>query len=134
MADYGKISRAAMTGIADAIRAKKDTTAVLTPAQMAVEINGIVTGDNLPNAEDAYFGTTSSVETGYTTSQEFKSSNAISNNISYTSTHGYKFSVNAPISFVGFRFLNGDKGSSSTVFTLWDAETNQEIAKLTKTP
>lgn len=43
--EYGKIRKSLLTAIADAIRAKKDTTAFFTPEQMAVEIESIVTGD-----------------------------------------------------------------------------------------
>lgn len=58
MAEY-KIQGETLTAIADALRSKTGATAKLTPAQMAVEIEEIVTGDNLPNAEDAFFGTLS---------------------------------------------------------------------------
>ena len=122
---WRKINDTKLTAIADAIRAKKDTTAVLTPAQMAEEIESIVIGDDLPNAEDAYFGTPS-VETGYTTSAAL-SSNKFGSTFN---VYGYQFTVNTPISFVGFRYMNGNKGSCPAIFTLWDVQTETEIAKL----
>lgn len=50
--EYGKIRKSLLTGIADAIRAKKNTTAIFTPEQMAAEIEGIVIGDDLPTSAE----------------------------------------------------------------------------------
>ena len=121
MAEYGKIRKDLMTAIADAIREKKDTTAILTPAQMAVEIDGIVTGDDLPNAEDVYFGNPPvTYEYGLPgiTDQTLTAKVA-------TGEYGYAFAPNTNFAVYGFRYSGGAYVSQ---VSLWDGTTQQAIA------
>lgn len=111
-----------LTGIADAIQAKKDTTAIFTPEQMAEEIEGIVTGDDLPNAEEAFFGTQAS--------DVYERFMINADSLSPTSPgyydsgqHGYMFSVKETIAFNGFWFYG--RGFAMLV-RLWDV-TNSTV-------
>lgn len=126
MAEY-IIQGETLTAIADAIRAKKETTAILTPAQMAVEIEGIVTGDDLPNAEDVSFGTQSdAVEYGIVEYWTTSDTN-LSNNV------GYKFTVVKTMACLGIRAMFGGTKSTTRYLKLWDVETQTAIEALTVT-
>lgn len=97
------ISGDTLAGIADAIRAKKDTTAIFTPEQMAVEISKIVDAESMPNAEDAYFGT---LENAYEYGMTAFTPGA---NYSGNSkrTHGNIFTINKSCACVGIRTYYG---------------------------
>lgn len=116
---------ATFTAIADAIREKKGSTAVFTPEQMAVEIEGIVTGDNLPNAEDAYFGS----------STESYPSMAVEPSIWGTSSlakyccYGFRFSPNVVFGLYGFRHCSAAAMDVKTV--LLDETNGTTVAELT---
>ena len=118
MADY-KISGERLTAIADAIRAKKDTTAIFTPEQMAVEIEGIVTGNDLPNAEDVSFGTVEEVkEYGMTVNTDGLSG------MSNYNTVGWEFHTVEPIAVYGFRYRGSAYNNYNVKFSLWDESGN----------
>ena len=61
MAEYYKINGETLTAIADAIRAKKETTDLLSPEQMVTEIGGIESGS--PSAAEITFGYVKKTET-----------------------------------------------------------------------
>lgn len=88
-----------LTAIADAIRIKKETTAVFTPEQMAVEIADIVSGDDLPNAEDYTFGTLEVVQSTAITATAPK----IESNSGVKYTWGWSFEILENIALLGFR-------------------------------
>lgn len=98
MAEY-LIQGETLTAIADAIRGKKDTTGIFTPEQMAAEIEGIVVGDDLPNAEEAYFGTGD--ESNGERLIEWTEDNGC--NQWGKGTIGWEFTVNETFGVVGFR-------------------------------
>lgn len=107
MEQYGLIRKELMTGIADAIRAKKKTTAILTPEQMAAEIEGIITGDDLPNVEATSFGTVTEFEYGILS--------GISGTDTSTSNWGtkIKFKANETLGVHGMR---GFVGKGKTIY------------------
>lgn len=107
--------------IAVAIQNKKETTAYFTPEQMAIEIDGIVTGDNLPIAEEATFGEVT-LEYGRLTPTSFTSQSNTKK-----SSVGYNFTPNVAFAIYG---LCGDRGFGSTYFQLWDADTQTLIAEV----
>lgn len=109
-----------LENIAVAIQNKKETTAYFTPEQMAVEIDGIVTGDNLPLAEESSFGNVS-LEYGRLTPTSY-SSHSIKKY-----TVGYIFTPNEAFAIYG---LCGHRGFDSTYFQLWDADTKTLIAEV----
>lgn len=118
---------ASFAAIADAIREKKGTTAVFTPEQMAVEIEGIVTGDDLPNAEEATFGS-------FVVVQQYAITNsvpAISQNGSSSLTRGYSFEIVDPIVLLGFRCYN-NYYSSNAKLSMWN-EAGELLATVTLT-
>ena len=125
MADYYRIKGETLTSIADAIRSKKESTAVFSPEQMATEIDGIVIGDNLPDAEKSAFGTLSGAEYGIISDVTF----AGSYGTEYT--YGYRFTPTTEFAFAGFRYCPGNKGAGTHVFRLWDADTQAIITELT---
>lgn len=125
--EYGKIRKSLLTGIADAIRAKKDTTAIFTPEQMAVEIEGIVTGDDLPNAEDVSFGTV-----GVTTEYGMTANTGTTYAKPGDNTMGWEFQLNEAIVVYGFRYrIAGSKIEHNLM--LWDAD-GTLLASATSTP
>lgn len=116
--EYGKIRKSLLTGIADAIRAKKVTTALFSPEQMAAEIDGIVVGDNLPEAENYSFGKLTAYE------EMVARFSSVSNSTSYGWTSGYKFTVNNDFAIYGCKVYGGcgsiriwDDADRSAVFT-----------------
>lgn len=115
MAKDRLIEESILIDIADAIRAKKDTTAIFTPEKMAEEIEGIVTGDNLPNAEDNFFGTVDLEHERFIVNAESMTPNKSSTY--YSRQAGYMFSVKDTIAFAGFRFYG--RGYTMRV-RLWD--------------
>lgn len=123
MAEYYRIKGETLTSIADAIRSKKETTAMLSPEQMAVEIDGIVTGDNLPNAEEDYFCSP-------TYEYEYAIENYNPTNImGYTSgAFGAAFTVNKDFSVVGFTIRQADYVSST--IQLWDVTDGTKLASV----
>lgn len=127
MSAYYKISGERLTGIADAIRAKKGTTAVFTPEQMAAEIESIAVGNDLPNAEDAFFGAISdAVEYGVM-------KDTTVNNTNSTTHFGYRFTAGVTIACIGIRAKFGSVRSNNRYLCLWDAETQTAINTLTVT-
>ena len=122
MAEMYRISGERLTAIADAIREKKQTTALFSPEQMAAEIKSLAMGNDLQNAEDYTFGSASGYEHGIT-------SGTIARNESNLHC-GRKFTANVAISFMGFRFYSivTDK---DFVLTLWDAETQEVLEQMT---
>ena len=127
MAEY-KIQSETLTAIADAIRAKKATTAIFSPAQMAVEIEGIVIDcDDLQNAEDVSFGT---VNGDY----EYGISVAKSDTtwlLYGTIYHGYQFTANQSFGVYGFRFCpNANKVPATHTFYLYDVTSGEMLATL----
>lgn len=124
MAEY-KIQGETLTAIADAIRAKKDTTAIFTPGQMAMEIEEIVTGDNLPNAEDAFFGWKSdAVECGM--NPDTSTSGFYPYGLSAAWTVGYLFKPNRDIAVTGFRVTTYNNNNNTV--SLWDYDTGEVLA------
>jgi len=86
-----------MDNIALAIQNKKETTAFMTPAQMAEEIASIVSGDDLPNAENSLFGTTGNEEFECGILGTFGSQRAVN------MSRGYLFTTKVPIGIYGLR-------------------------------
>ena len=114
-----------LTAIADAIRAKKETTALFSPEQMAAEIESLAMGNDLPNAEDAFFGTVSD--------EEYEAEYGLIYNSSvfaYSSKiyGGYKFTPNASFSLNGFR-IKDTSAKNQTPLALWD-ENGKKIAEV----
>lgn len=122
MAEEYRISGDTLTGIADAIRAKKNTTAIFTPAQMAVEIESIVSGDDLPSAESAYFGTPSA-----TGEYGIMSIGAVTKNAGNSNHNGFRFVANETVGLLGFRAYC--IGGISYTLQLWDASGKNLISK-----
>jgi hypothetical protein len=120
------ISHERMVELADSIRAKKNTTAIFTPAQMVAEIDGIVTGDDLPDAEDNFFGTEESwTEYGITNLESMSVGGSMSGNTK--SNAGFVFTVNSTFSVTGLRV-----GKLGTVYAqLWDYDTKTLITEIT---
>lgn len=115
-----------LENIAVAIQNKKETTAFFTPEQMAVEIETIVTGDNLPLAEDASFGTAEDeVEYGITSSK-------FGNQVGSTHKLGWEFMPKEDFAVLGFRWAGNAFVSNGYAATLelWDAEKQTQIATL----
>lgn len=127
MAEY-IIQGKTLTEIADAIRAKKETTAIFTPEQMAAEIESIVVGDDLPNAEEATFGTVDGYETG------ILSYGTLASDGSSTMTYGNKFTVVKSFAVYGLRTMCSSKGNSEATLELWDVETSEVLGSVTVTP
>lgn len=126
--EYGKVKKSTMTAIADAIRAKKDTTAIFTPAQMAVEIESLEMVSELPNAEDWSFGSSSNAyEYGYPEGKFFQNTTNTSGN-----RKCHKFLVNQDFGCYGFRTWLRYK--YEYVLQLWDVEKDSMLAELTVTP
>lgn len=107
MKEYYKIKSEALVSIADAIRGKKDTTAVFTPEQMAVEIAGIASCDDLPNAEGATFGTGD----GSNGERLIEWTEGNSCNQWEKGTIGWEFTVNETFGVVGFRGMVAQAGT-----------------------
>lgn len=109
-----------LENIAVAIQNKKETTAYFTPEQMAIEIDGIVTGDNLPIAEETTFGNVS-LEYGRLTPTSFTQQSGTNK---YST--GYKFTPNIAFAIYG---LCGYK-LGTTYFQLWDADAQTLITEV----
>lgn len=105
------------TGIANAIREKKKTTELLTPVQMADEIEGIITSDDLPNAEDSSFGVANNTkEYGFATVGSVVDG-------ALKRTFGYKFTVGETVDLFGVR-ITGVGMSNPAQVALWDSDGN----------
>lgn len=125
--DY-RISGERLKAIADAIRAKKDTTAIFTPEQMAVEIESLdIMGNDLPDAEDNFFGTPGDA-TEYGIENYFTASDS-----NLGANVGYKFTVVKTMACFGLRAMFGGTKSTTRYLRLWDAETQTAIETLTVT-
>lgn len=126
--DVYSIQGATVESIAVAIQNKKNTTAILTPAQMAVEIENIDVGDNLPDAEATTFGVVSNTEENAILCTLTFAKNA------YTSNNtGFKFTPNENISFCGF-LVCGVAGGKTLTCALWDGDTREKITELKVAP
>lgn len=115
-----------MDNIAKAIQTKKETTAIFTPAQMAAEIESIVVGDELPNAEGVAFGTVDSYE--YAISLENFPSQFTNSLGARAGSYGAAFVVNTAFSVAGFQ-IKQYSGYSSTV-QLWDISGGIKLASV----
>lgn len=111
--EYGKIRKSLMVGIADAIRAKKETTALFSPEQMAAEIESLAMGNDLPNAEDASFGTPGAGDEEYgitSWTSTYYSAGGMGNK-------GWTFEVVETCSLLGLRLWRWN----SNYVKLWDS-------------
>ena len=121
------VNGSSLTAVANAIRAKKETTAVFTLEQMAVEIEGIVTGDSLPNAEDYAFGTLEVAQSNAITT----TAPTITSNSGVTYTYGWSFEIVTHIALLGFRGYSRDYAKSRKM-SMWD-ESGELLATATLT-
>lgn len=119
-----------LDNIANSIQAKKETTAIFTPDQMAKEIESIVVGDELPNAEEVSFGTSVVNEHSITETGTISTNS----NRSDRSNRAHKFLVNETIGFVGFRCRFESAGGWPYVLQLWDVESDTKITEVSYTP
>ena len=125
MATY-TIREESLVAIADAIRAKKETTALFSPEQMAAEIESLAMGNDLPNAEDDYFGTQNGYEYGLL-------SGTFGQSFTQDLNMGMVFTPTETFGFYGFRVYSCQSGAS-IVMNLYDDETKETLATLTRTP
>lgn len=118
------VNGSSLTAIADAIRAKKETTAIFTLEQMAAEIEGIVVGNDLPIAEETSFGTAPTDEARIIT-------NAVdvywgrSSGTYYNINTGGAFTLSKNYAANGFHY-RGDSGSEYKL-QLWDVSASTKI-------
>ena len=111
-----------LTDIADAIREKRKSTAIFTPLQMPDEIRGISGAEDMPNAEDAHFGTVDAEkEYGVYSFSETYTGKSGSYELGNTFTANDNFAVS------GFRYRARIVGGDHKI-TLWDSETQNGIA------
>ena len=122
------IQEESLVAIADAIREKKQTTALFSPEQMAAEIASLAMGNDLPNAEEATFGTVDGYETG------ILSYGTLTSDGSSTMTYGNKFTVVESFAVYGLRTMCSSKGNSEATLELWDVETSEVLGSVTVTP
>ena len=117
--DEFAIKKTTLTAMADAVREKKGSTAVFTPEQMADEVRGIVTSDNLPNAEESVFGAVATtVENGVRT---WGTATAYWSSYTYR-TFGWVFLVKEDFDIVGLR--HGHYRTGNYILSLWDMDGN----------
>lgn len=128
---YYSIKKDTLDDIADAIREKTGSTDTFTPVEMAEEIKSIMVGDNLPNAEDAYFGIVQGdYEHGY---GDFTFTLGWGN-ASESLFYGNKIRPNTAFAVYGFRHC-ALRAESSRTFQIWDLSTQTVLASLsTATP
>lgn len=109
-----------LTAIGDAIRTKTGKSDTLTLEQMAEAVAGISVGENLPEAESAYFG---GVEVEYgILSESMNSSSSVGSN------RGYRFTMSETMACLGIRVKFAIVKTYDTYLHLWDAETQTTIA------
>ena len=119
------VNGSSLTAVANAIRAKKETMAVFTLEQMAAEIEGIVVGDDLPNAEEASFGVEGDKAYGILT---MGTPSQVS--ISAHRIYGLKYTAMGALSILGLRLYPAN--TQNNTLRLWDAN-KQLVKKITVT-
>lgn len=107
-----------LTDIADQVQRICETENTLTPEQMRNNLMNITKGSDLPNAEDASFGSVGGEEHGILTTGKIRT------NAGWTNTMGWKITAGQAFSVVGLRHKYD---YNNKIVRLWD-ESGTQVA------